>query len=503
MVYDDYFTKEKIIDLISVLRVGDAFKHHQKYFFNDLEHLSEIKTEIYKYTPPRRLWVKPNRINRESLGATQLNIWSIKRTFNKYKDSNSDWNIELNKLIEAIQTKAFTTQHIEYPKISFLPKDETTWRPLTLYQLTDHIYICLLAKYLTDLKDIKFQDSSIAFRSKEYQKKTGIKTYHQIIQKLIDYRKLHSTVYVAECDIKAFYDTVPHTKLSEMIESDEDLDLRARNAILNYLESYTFHDVIQEAHIKKKKIKYPEEAISKDSDIGLPQGGAISCWLSNYYLDSIDESLNKETTENDLYFRYCDDIILLSNNKKRITKLFSMYMKGVAGKQLYYHKPISVDYSSKWYDVKSKAPYSWSIRYPYISFLGYQIKYNGEVRIRKKSIEKEKTQQKEFIDRAIKVYTEAAHTPKRRKFLIKIKSKLFKRIIGLSYSDFNKKKTFAWSTGFKVLRTNNFNTTQIKELDRNLARETKRLKEAIGIKYLKDNKYKFEYIGSYYSGFKK
>lgn len=180
-----------------------------------------------------------------------------------------------------------------------------------------------------------------------------------------------------------------------------------------------------------------------------------------------------------------------------------MYMKGVAGKQLYYHKPISVDYSSKWYDVKSKAPYSWSIRYPYISFLGYQIKYNGEVRIRKKSIEKEKTQQKEFIDRAIKVYTEAAHTPKRRKFLIKIKSKLFKRIIGLSYSDFNKKKTFAWSTGFKVLRTNNFNTTQIKELDRNLARETKRLKEAIGIKYLKDNKYKFEYIGSYYSGFKK
>ena len=103
--------------------------------------------------------------------------------------------------------------------------------------------------------------------------------------------------------------------------------------------------------------------------------------------------------------------------------------------KLFIHSPININtkwYSRKFYDVKSKSPYKWgnaSLRQiPWISFVGYQIHYSGEIRVRKASIKKEQTKQYKIVNKTIADI---------RKYGIKkskeeIKDSVNKRLIGMS-----------------------------------------------------------------------
>ena len=62
-----------------------------------------------------------------------------------------------------------------------------------------------------------------------------------------------------------------------------------------------------------------------DSTKGLPIGSYLSQYLGNYYLTYFDHQV-KETLKVKHYFRYCDDIILLSSNKKELHRWFD-YIK--------------------------------------------------------------------------------------------------------------------------------------------------------------------------------
>ena len=210
--YQNYFSREAIIKLIVGLRIAASFKQHKKYFWSEFEAPQVNLEEIYSYTPPRRLWVKPSRKMRYQLPVTKLNEWALTETIKRFDSKDQLWCQNLDKLVLLVQAKAYYTQQINKPKIVFLPKDEEFFRPLTLYSLEDHIYICLLAKYLVDLTDPYLNKSCIAFRGKEGQKIVGFNNYHEAIKQIIDYRikNKDKSVYVTECDIKSFYDCVPH-----------------------------------------------------------------------------------------------------------------------------------------------------------------------------------------------------------------------------------------------------------------------------------------------------
>lgn len=493
--YQDYFTQEKIINVIANLRANEGYKRHKLHFLSEFEAPTNILNKIYSYTPPRRLWINLGKNERKNLSPTQANVIRIIRTISKYSNSTDSWNLNLKNLLSKVQEKV---QHstIKSPKIAFLPKDNIYFRPLTIYTLDDHIFIGLLAKYLTDFYDPIFSNHALAFRSKQFQKQTGIKTYHQVIDNIANYRKKYKKLYVAECDIKAFYDSVPHYKIKELVE-ESNIHGLAKSTIQDYLYSYDFNMVLAESIKNRKKVKTPNLDTDKR---GIPQGGAISCWLSNLTLNKADLLVKERMTDHDLYYRYCDDIIMISPNKKRLKIMFNTYIKALKELKLDYHKPVTVPYSDVWYDVKTKAPYEWSKEhYPWINFLGYQIHYSGNLRIRKRSIEKEKLQQKEFIDTIINKIE--GLSPQKKRLFIKLNSKWFKRVVGLSFSDFNKKKSFAWSGGFKMLSTHDFETLQIKQLDQHWHNQLIRLKEKVRIKKVNNKYHKFEYLGSYYNAF--
>ena len=63
-----------------------------------------------------------------------------------------------------------------------------------------------------------------------------------------------------------------------------------------------------------------------DSTEGLPIGSYLSQYLGNFYLTYFDHFI-KEVLKVKYYFRYCDDIILLSNNKKELHRWFTIIEK--------------------------------------------------------------------------------------------------------------------------------------------------------------------------------
>jgi hypothetical protein len=147
--------------------------------------------------------------------------------------------------------------------------------------------------------------------------------------------------------------------------------------------------------------------IDVDSDplsnrIGVPQGGALSCLIANIILDSVDRRIYGEKDSNTFYARFCDDMVLMHTNKEICNEKFNDYQTGIKEVKLISHKSRSFrDYRTEFWasSLKSKAPYKWAEykiddrdlaqNVPWVSFVGYQIRYDGLIRIRKSSIEKE------------------------------------------------------------------------------------------------------------------
>lgn len=102
-----------------------------------------------------------------------------------------------------------------------------------------------------------------------------------------------NTTYCLKLDIKKFYPSVNHDVLKKLIRrkfKDEDL--------LWLLDSVI------------------------DSAAGLPIGNYLSQFLANYYLTWFDHWL-KETMQMKYYFRYADDIVILSDSKEQLHELLS------------------------------------------------------------------------------------------------------------------------------------------------------------------------------------
>ena len=101
-------------------------------------------------------------------------------------------------------------------------------------------------------------------------------------------KDVYGTQYCLKMDIRKFYPSVNHNVLKEVI---------------------------------RKKIKCPDtlwlldEII--DSTPGVPIGNYLSQYFGNLYLSSLDHFI-KERHRVKYFFRYCDDLVLLSDRKKKL-----------------------------------------------------------------------------------------------------------------------------------------------------------------------------------------
>ena len=136
--------------------------------------------------------------------------------------------------------------------------------------------------------------------------------------------------------------------------------------------------------------------------IGVPQGGALSCIISNVVLNEVDRRsvLVKEVDPDRFFVRFGDDILLAHTDLQECTRLIEAYVRELERHLLPSHpfKPMDEckngeKTTKEFWKRKSKAPFLWGPgegnAFEWIGFVGYEVRYTGESRLRLSTLDKQ------------------------------------------------------------------------------------------------------------------
>lgn len=521
--FEEYITDENIIFYLCRMRAKLAKQRNKKHLIHYLTSnskynyhrklLSQTEIQLQELLPTRRKWVKlgenSRRKNGQGLNSVRKNIRSLQKTIMKYRKfkPHEPFVQKLNSFIEEIKISIKNNKYnINKPDIYPKPKeDNKTCRPISIFPLKEKIIICLTNKYFTDLFDDFFFEHSYAFRSTQLiNGKKKILSHHDAIKTLMGYQQGmgDKKLWVSECDMKKFYDTVNHSiikksfnKLISRVKKEKP-DLYSKDAerlFYQYLESYKFNKNVlpynkHSAYFKKFNIpngkfgwvkkEFEERNYYKsfnNAKIGVPQGGALSSLIANIVLDYADKQVLNNSDDDLLYLRYCDDMIIIHPDKEKCEEASKTYKDSLESLKLIPHefkKDLQNTADSFW-AAKSKAAYKWDGAgngvFPWIGFVGYEIHHKGYIRVRKSSLKKEMKKQYETINE-IKLAV-----PKEDKRVTNkaILESAINRLIGMSVGRVKIwnfkiiKNDMCWINGFSELTDNKYSRIQLKRLDKN------------------------------------
>jgi len=479
-------------------------------------------TGVESYMPPRRKWKRLSKKKRNRHAANTLQKIEIEKAINFYfrkDDYQEEWKLNLKDLIGEIKISALQQRYYNFkkPRVFGLPKrskDKTELRPISSYSLKDRVIINLTSKYFQDTLDQLYKPTSYAFRSSKYNDTTP--THHHIIDDIISFRNNTSgNLYVAEIDIQKFFDTISHAiaidsiknSINELNSKRVVIDARAIHFFKSYLKSYSFYKSAKLPLEKRntgytvqwpiKELKSIHENIFKKS-IGVPQGGALSPVIANIVLHRIDSEIEQFVSDKQLFYaRYCDDMIVLSTDRENLLRALHKYLDVLKSLKLLPHPPKEIgEYSSEFYSMKSKYPYLWKEpenknESRYISIVGYQIRHDLKLRVKKDSVVRELKKQVEVADRVLHEVKRPGVNKSTKQILFRLTNKLLAMSVG-------KKKIYdgydlmpmCWASGFKKLKEYDHFKYQLRKLDRNRMRQISRIRRRLkdhNIKPVKPN----------------
>jgi hypothetical protein len=524
MEFQNYFSEEAIIRELCRARIKHAAKRHDAQFFHNIDrqstrpdHLApddwgNVPDEIF---PPRRTWhhYRPKRRGTRAPFAT--NVETLLRATLALRKSkpNELWAQNLDCAIKEIQLRVLSKTQFQFaqPRIVPIRKDQTSnnYRPLTTFSLPDKIIECLTARYFRSALDGSLLTSCLAFRARHEGKRPP--TTHDAIRIIDRVRRESKALYVAECDIQGFFDCVSHniardalTRLIVDAKLEGVIHTRALEIFEAYLGCYSFLSSVQNGKemldLRKRHpaahCKWPEDELRKLhkgnqlQDIGVPQGGALSCFIANAVLHDADKALARLERRSGVkitYLRYCDDMILLAPTKVACQTAFDTYARTVRQILLPIHAPKDVTaYDDSLFAGKSNNPYPWRAptkarHVPWIQFVGYQLRYDGLLRVRRKSIDKHVQRITDVTNSLLSVLDKGASRGGLRRTATQIYYRFHQKLISMSVGRIRRNKKskgpmpMCWAAGFRGLTGRRFVTTNIQYLDRHRERQLRRV----------------------------
>ncbi len=529
--FSAFFAESELIRSIAKMRANKAGRRHDKALVQnivvaDSRSRSDARPDsIDLICPPRDSWLRPRKKMRKGRSSSQLNAISVEQTIHslcKRPDNcNKPWVIRLSAFLAKLRSSVLLEGDLRFSDPMVLPqlknKLKRTYRPLVSYKLLeDRLIISHTARYLRAMLDDTFLPNAYAFRCRGASGRCP--THHDAARDLLEFRRRYpkKKLWVAECDIKGFYDCVHHeVALRALGQSlirkaklqgfkDITLDSRAKRVFDEYLRTYTFPGVAQPKcdewltlHDRNGTIPWPFDDLSKfyrspkDERIGIPQGGAISCFIANLVLDKADRALlavfRKEKVSY-FYARYCDDMILVCEERSLCEKAFAAYQRCLKSLRLPFHDPKSaVPYRKQTWESKSKSVYAWSAAkrgsVPWVGFVGYQIRYDGLLRIRPSSIHKELQKQVLLVDDLLRSIAKSKRLRvSKKQAIFRVQQKLISMSVGRRNlgQESRDKSGFCWTAGFQLLREYPTSLRQLKSLDKGRGRQLWRLREKLG-----------------------
>lgn len=525
--FEDYISFWTICKVLINKRVQLSEKRHKKHQLHLLSPeicIGELKNSeklLLAMMPPRNSWVNLSKStryrdidgeHRQRMAAAKCNkqslLWTIKRDLNSASGNKPPYLVRLEEFV-AIIKKRVGSESFEFSEPLLFPeiKDETSCRPLCKFEnLEDAVILILANKYLTELFNDLFYEESLAFRSKRlyHGENNYVTAHHDAIARIKEYREKWNgkRLYVSECDLQKFYDTVSHSVvrkcyyglLKNVSRKSPKLTFNKINLVFEaYLKCYSFprnvyrkntDSVFWEENkidINKRCFKWVNpKSLTKSGrglmnlKVGVPQGGALSGLIANMVLNSVDWKVKKHMLESDLYLRYCDDMIIMSTNKARCGRLFMTYFDGAKELKLVPHEPekdLKFRHKDFWKG-KSKKCYLWEMKQldaaEWIGFVGYEMRRDGMLRIRKKSFRKELDKQTSVVFEKTLKKINGKERVSDKSILGTLEKKLISMSVG-KVSVWNApfiESEMCWSAGFKELEMNPVLKKQLRELDR-------------------------------------
>ena len=212
--------------------------------------------------------------NKGAPGVDGMTVYQLKECFEKNKEL-------IKTLIRMKQYKPLPVKRVYIPK----PNSDKK-RPLGIPTVIDRVIQQAVARVLMDIYDPKFSNYSYGYRPG--------RDCHMAVKQALEYLN-EGRNKVVDFDIEKFFDTVNHDKLISILRETvkDDTTLHLIRAFL--------------------KAGVMEEGLVGPTEEGLPQGGPLSCVLSNVYLDKLDKELERRELA---FVRYADDFCIYVKSDK-------------------------------------------------------------------------------------------------------------------------------------------------------------------------------------------
>ncbi len=257
-----------------LLRIAAKARKDRKFKFTSLYHLmnEELLLECF-----RRLSAD------KAAGIDEV-------TKNEYAE-----NLEANirDLVGRLHRMAYRPQPV---RRVYIPKPGSDkLRPLGIPSLEDKLVQSALARILGAIYEEEFIEGSYGFRPG--------RSCHDALRALSQAVEWEGTNYIAEADIKGFFDNVDHDWLTRMLEH-RIADKRVLRMVRRFLKSGVM-----------------EAGEMRASEEGVPQGGSISPVLANVYLHYaldlwFEKIYRKSCKGKTRLIRYADDFVVCFVSKE-------------------------------------------------------------------------------------------------------------------------------------------------------------------------------------------
>ena len=354
--------------------------------------------------PPRKMWSRAGVKERKGVDPIVLRKQSILRTIFRYRESplpphlyksggnrnrvrpaerleDTIWGRKLLALVEEVQRAVFSgVVAFEAPKMFEIVKGQENgvkkFRTVASFErLLDRVILSRMTAYVRDALEPSLTEHCYSFR------RDADITHQLAVEHLQQWRAGFpvGSLFVAEFDIVKFFDSISHDVVRRCWDG-MGFDARAGKVLEAYLAVYSS---------------------SETERRGLPQGGALSTVLANLVLRVADAAVQKVDDGRLFYARFCDDVVFVHPREEGCRRAMDAYAEALRGLELPLHPVEDFVYrpadeaKTRYYGIKSKGPFRWRAAEvgecgcaPWLSFLGSQIRYDGETRIRKESIEK-------------------------------------------------------------------------------------------------------------------